>query len=128
MTRGFDDQVKLNIVMEFVDNGTLQDKVNEARSLNRLFPEPLVLSWVSQIILAVQYLHSKNILHRYVTSSIACSTPASPSLVLPVVPTSSCPGVSECCCSPLAQFVAYVSHRCMFSSRGCAGRACSRAT
>lgn len=55
---------RLNIVMEYVNGGTLQDKVEAASKANRLLPEADVLCWIAQAMDAVRYMHSKHIVHR----------------------------------------------------------------
>ncbi|XP_043222081.1 serine/threonine-protein kinase Nek4-like [Amphibalanus amphitrite] len=62
----FIDQLtgSLNIVMEYADGGDLYARIVNQRATNDHFPEELILNWFIQITFAVQYLHSKNILHR----------------------------------------------------------------
>ncbi|XP_063884302.1 serine/threonine-protein kinase Nek3-like isoform X1 [Scylla paramamosain] len=52
------------LVMEYAGGGDLSQRVSEARRRGQQLAEDVVLDWFSQIILAVQYLHSNNILHR----------------------------------------------------------------
>ncbi|XP_037076187.1 serine/threonine-protein kinase Nek1-like [Pollicipes pollicipes] len=54
----------LNIVMEYADGGDLYARIAGQRATDDHFPEDLILNWFIQITFAVQYLHSKNILHR----------------------------------------------------------------
>ena len=48
----------------FLFTGDLSQRVSEAKKRGQRIAEDVVLDWFSQIILAVQYLHSNNILHR----------------------------------------------------------------
>ncbi|RHY93951.1 hypothetical protein DYB35_006550 [Aphanomyces astaci] len=59
------DNDELNIVMEFSDGGNLRQVVKlRARKDGAYFPEPLIMSWFAQLVLAVSYIHGKNVLHR----------------------------------------------------------------
>ncbi|ETV90686.1 NEK protein kinase [Aphanomyces invadans] len=59
------DNDELNIVMEFSDGGNLRQVVKlRARKDGTYFPEPLIMSWFAQLVLAVSYIHGKNVLHR----------------------------------------------------------------
>ena len=55
---------RLNIVMEYIDGGTLADQVQQYKDRNQLIPEVQCLQWFIQILRALEYMHSKNILHR----------------------------------------------------------------
>uniref|UniRef100_A0A915D7U9 non-specific serine/threonine protein kinase n=1 Tax=Ditylenchus dipsaci TaxID=166011 RepID=A0A915D7U9_9BILA len=53
---------QLHIVMEFVDGGTMDSMIRE-RNGNKM-GQDLILYYFTQIILALNYIHNKNILHR----------------------------------------------------------------
>lgn len=56
---------ELNIVMEYSDGGNLRQLVKmRAREKMGPFPEAVVVSWFAQLVLAVAYIHGKNVLHR----------------------------------------------------------------
>ncbi|KDO19759.1 NEK protein kinase [Saprolegnia parasitica CBS 223.65] len=56
---------ELNIVMEFCDGGNLRQVAKLRTKANAgYFPEPLIMSWFAQLVLAVSYIHGKNVLHR----------------------------------------------------------------
>uniref|UniRef100_K3WRS0 non-specific serine/threonine protein kinase n=1 Tax=Globisporangium ultimum (strain ATCC 200006 / CBS 805.95 / DAOM BR144) TaxID=431595 RepID=K3WRS0_GLOUD len=56
---------ELNIVMEYSDGGNLRQLV-KMRSREKMgpFPEGVIMSWFAQLVLAVAYIHGKNVLHR----------------------------------------------------------------
>lgn len=55
---------KIYIIMEYAEGGNLAEKIKYARFKKQPFDKDTTLSWVSQIILGVMLMHSKNILHR----------------------------------------------------------------
>eukprot|EP00730_Choanoeca_flexa_P018824 TRINITY_DN9174_c0_g1_i2.p1 TRINITY_DN9174_c0_g1~~TRINITY_DN9174_c0_g1_i2.p1 ORF type:complete len:557 (+),score=104.17 TRINITY_DN9174_c0_g1_i2:61-1671(+) len=55
---------ELHIAMEFCPKGDLHSCIEEQRLANALFPEEQVLAWATQLMLALDYIHSKKILHR----------------------------------------------------------------
>ena len=54
----------VTIVMEYADDGDLQGKLTQARNLRRPVPEEQVLSWLAQVVLALDHLHANGIIHR----------------------------------------------------------------
>lgn len=52
------------IVMEYACNGTLNDLIKSAKSLNTKLKKSLIDDIVGQLLSAVEYCHSKNIWHR----------------------------------------------------------------
>ena len=52
----------LNIILEFCDGGSLQSKIDKIR--NKVLKEKEVAIYFFQICKAVNYLHSKKIIHR----------------------------------------------------------------
>lgn len=56
---------ELNIVMEYADGGNMRQLVKmRAREKMGPFPEAVIMSWFAQLVLAVAYIHGKNVLHR----------------------------------------------------------------
>ncbi|GLD94539.1 hypothetical protein PINS_up003150 [Pythium insidiosum] len=56
---------ELNIVMEYADGGNLRQLVKmRAREKMGPFPESVIMCWFAQLVLAVAYIHGKNVLHR----------------------------------------------------------------
>ena len=51
----------LNVVMEYADNGSLFQLIQKSR---QPFSEEQLLSFFAQLLLALEHLHSKKILHR----------------------------------------------------------------
>ncbi|XP_041123576.1 serine/threonine-protein kinase Nek11-like isoform X2 [Polyodon spathula] len=52
------------IATEYCEGGDLDNRIRDRRSTGRLFSEKQVLEWLIQILLGVQYLHERLILHR----------------------------------------------------------------
>lgn len=56
---------ELNIIMEYSDGGNLRQLVKmRAREKMGPFPESVIMCWFAQLVLAVAYIHGKNVLHR----------------------------------------------------------------
>jgi len=60
----FVNEDQLCIVMEYCDQGDLQQKIKETQKEGMYFTEERILGWFTQICLAVQYLHDNRIIHR----------------------------------------------------------------
>merc|ERR1740123_2799624 len=60
----FDEEGWLCIVMDYCEGGDLSDRVKKMRQAGKSFPEPQVLRWFTQSILALKYIHDMHILHR----------------------------------------------------------------
>eukprot|EP00741_Cyanophora_paradoxa_P015870 tig00020909_g15321.t1 len=54
----------LCIVMQYCEGGDLNDAIQRQKNAGRLFPEEMILNWFIQILLSLQYIHEKKILHR----------------------------------------------------------------
>eukprot|EP00055_Hartaetosiga_balthica_P006560 m.20807 g.20807 ORF g.20807 m.20807 type:complete len:416 (+) comp5286_c0_seq2:158-1405(+) len=54
----------LYIVMQYCEGGDLHKRIRRQFKERKYFPETQVMDWFVQISLALQYLHSRNILHR----------------------------------------------------------------
>jgi NIMA (never in mitosis gene a)-related kinase len=52
------------IVMEYAANGSLFDKINHHKGIGVPISEDVALYYIAQLIIAVMFMHSKNILHR----------------------------------------------------------------
>merc|ERR1719456_1041320 len=50
--------------MEYADGGDLLRRVKQHRDRGTRLKEETILNWMTQILLAIAYLHSKRILHR----------------------------------------------------------------
>ncbi|XP_076450085.1 uncharacterized protein LOC143286410 [Babylonia areolata] len=59
-----DDQQHVCIIQDYCDGGTLADKIQEAANKKSPLPEEQIMQWFIQILMAVQYIHSKKVLHR----------------------------------------------------------------
>jgi len=55
---------KIMIFMEYAEGGTLADKILEYKLAGEAFDTDTIINWISQVILGVMLMHSKNILHR----------------------------------------------------------------
>jgi len=52
------------IVQDFCDDGSIFDRVVDAREAKNPLPEAVMMKWFVQVVMAVQYIHSQKILHR----------------------------------------------------------------
>jgi NIMA (never in mitosis gene a)-related kinase len=52
------------IVMDFYDGGSLTDKIEKSAARSESIAEEQIIIWVTQMVLALEYLHDKGILHR----------------------------------------------------------------
>ncbi|ESN99841.1 hypothetical protein HELRODRAFT_157454 [Helobdella robusta] len=52
------------IVTEFCDEGDLDSKIQRYKRERNSFDEGLIIQWVVELLLALQYIHNRNILHR----------------------------------------------------------------
>ena len=60
----FTENGALHIIMEYCDGGTLQGLLKQMKEEGGKLDEGQIVSWFVQLILALQYTHSKRILHR----------------------------------------------------------------
>ncbi|XP_052800386.1 uncharacterized protein LOC128231503 isoform X2 [Mya arenaria] len=61
----FDEDFEyLNIIQDYCDGGNMDDKIKAAAMKSKHFEELQIMEWFLQIIMAVQYIHSKKVLHR----------------------------------------------------------------
>ena len=63
------DNKYIEILTEYVDDGDLQMKLDNNKKENSHFEEKQLLDWLSQLCVALKYIHSKNILHRNIKPS-----------------------------------------------------------
>ena len=54
----------LIIAMEYAPGGALADRLQELRNQGKRIPNDQLISWLSQILIALMVMHSKHILHR----------------------------------------------------------------
>jgi len=52
------------IVMEYLANGTLEDRVAESRDGGNDIPLPLILDWIEAVASAVDFAHTSGLIHR----------------------------------------------------------------
>lgn len=64
LVSGSDDDIVICLIMEFCDAGDVWDRVASACENNWSLPPPLTTGWMLQIVDALRYLHSRDILHR----------------------------------------------------------------
>lgn len=64
----FREGENLNIVMEYAEGGDLQQRIAQAKDVHERFDEPQIWTWALQIAEALAFVHSKNILHRSISS------------------------------------------------------------
>lgn len=62
--QNFVEEDNIYIIMEYAEGGTLADKIHMTKFKKQKFSTDVILSWISQVILGVMLMHSKNILHR----------------------------------------------------------------
>uniref|UniRef100_A0A1I7U4B4 non-specific serine/threonine protein kinase n=1 Tax=Caenorhabditis tropicalis TaxID=1561998 RepID=A0A1I7U4B4_9PELO len=55
---------QLAIVMQYAEGGTLEKLINEQRQIKENIPEKTVLEYFTQILIALDHMHSKHIVHR----------------------------------------------------------------
>ncbi|XP_048370373.1 serine/threonine-protein kinase Nek5-like isoform X2 [Sphaerodactylus townsendi] len=61
------EQDHVFIVQDYCDNGSLDEHIK--MKTEGYFPEPTILEWFVQLVMAVQYIHSLKILHRDIKAS-----------------------------------------------------------
>lgn len=65
----FSEKGTLIIVMEYCDQGDLATQIKLRKEAKKPFTEAEIMHWFVQICLAMQYIHSKRILHRDLKTS-----------------------------------------------------------
>mmetsp|Transcript_2495 Transcript_2495/g.5951 ORF Transcript_2495/g.5951 Transcript_2495/m.5951 type:complete len:401 (+) Transcript_2495:55-1257(+) len=60
----FLDSGYLCILMAFCEGGDLATQIHLARESRKRLPEPQILRWMTQALLALKYIHDKHVLHR----------------------------------------------------------------
>ena len=63
------EEVKLNIITEYCDEGDLEAKAKEQELKRKHFDEIQLINWLMQICLGLKYLHKKKIIHRDIKPS-----------------------------------------------------------
>jgi serine/threonine protein kinase len=63
-TESFSDRSTFCIVMDYCEAGDLASRIGLKWRRRQFFEEELVLAWTTQILLALEYIHSQNVIHR----------------------------------------------------------------
>ena len=63
-SKNFRNQISLHIIAEYADGGDLHRKIQIYKQKKIFFTENQILDYLIQITLALNHMHSKNILHR----------------------------------------------------------------
>ncbi|XP_063956878.1 uncharacterized protein LOC129263873 [Lytechinus pictus] len=58
------ESVYLCIAQDYCDGGNLDERIQTAKHRGKPFDEGRIMQWFIQLVMAVQYIHSKKILHR----------------------------------------------------------------
>ena len=61
----------LCILMEFAAGGTLDADIRRQRHVGQGYDSDVVIRWMTQLTMAVSYMHGNNILHRDLSSGAA---------------------------------------------------------
>ena len=64
----FFDNEMFCIVTEFCEGGDLKTKIAETKKAGSTFPEQQIVDWFVQLMMAVEYIHNRRILHRDLTT------------------------------------------------------------
>lgn len=62
--KSFIQKDKILIFMEYAEGGNLAELIEKVKNKGQSFSTETALDWISQIVLGVMLMHSKNILHR----------------------------------------------------------------
>mmetsp|Transcript_76146 Transcript_76146/g.246603 ORF Transcript_76146/g.246603 Transcript_76146/m.246603 type:complete len:518 (+) Transcript_76146:44-1597(+) len=65
----FIDRGWLSILMDYCEGGDLSSKIEQAKRKRQPIPEEQILTWITQALLALKYIHDKHVLHRDLKSS-----------------------------------------------------------
>jgi len=55
---------ELLIYLEYASGGTLSDEIDRTRAANTVFAFDVAATWIAQMASAIEYMHSKHVLHR----------------------------------------------------------------
>lgn len=58
----------LNILMDYADGGDLSHRIRDAKTKEGGFGEPQILTWFTQLCLAMKHVHDRKIIHRDIKS------------------------------------------------------------
>lgn len=63
------EEGRLCIVMDYAENGDLQQRIVKQKRSGQYFAESQVVRWLTNAVLAIKHLHDRKILHRDIKSS-----------------------------------------------------------
>jgi len=61
-------EAALCILLEFAAGGTLREDIRRQRKTGRSYESDNVITWMTQLVTAVSYMHGRNVLHRDLSS------------------------------------------------------------
>mmetsp|Transcript_98791 Transcript_98791/g.175933 ORF Transcript_98791/g.175933 Transcript_98791/m.175933 type:complete len:441 (-) Transcript_98791:71-1393(-) len=59
----------LFIIMSLAEDGDLRSVVTQAQAVQRVIPEPAVVTWLRQVLMGLEHLHNQDVVHRDLKSS-----------------------------------------------------------
>ena len=61
--------ISLNLILEFADNGDIQEQLRQRKEKHEHFQEDQIINWLIQICLALKYIHNLHVIHRDIKPS-----------------------------------------------------------